>query len=91
MKITLTTDHPCICGCGETVPAKSMYRPGHDSRHVSRVGHDVAEAVLNEKNATRRDRKVRVLLDELPTDPLVDRANSIAETAIKRYSHVRAS
>lgn len=31
-----TSGKPCVCGCGETTGGGN-YRPGHDSRHVSRV------------------------------------------------------
>lgn len=27
----------CKCGCRENVAGKSVYRPGHDARHVSRL------------------------------------------------------
>lgn len=37
------TFHECYCGCGENVPAKSFYRPGHDARHAGVIGRLVAE------------------------------------------------
>lgn len=35
--------HPCLCGCGENVPPKSNYRPGHDARHAGVIARAVAE------------------------------------------------
>lgn len=76
----------CACGCNEPVRDTATYRPGHDSRHVSQVGHEIADVLLHESNATRRDKKVQQLLDGLPSDRLVNRANSIAGTTLIRES-----
>lgn len=84
--VNMSETHPCACGCNAPVPARSFYKPGHDARHASQVGHDVADVLLHDRNAKRRDKKVRDLFATLPTDRLVSRANSIAETAIQRHS-----
>jgi hypothetical protein len=34
----MSESNNCRCGCGETVKAGSLYRPGHDARHAGRVG-----------------------------------------------------
>lgn len=39
--------HPCGCGCGENVPPKSAYRPGHDARHAGAVGRAIAAEYPN--------------------------------------------
>lgn len=56
---TNATSNFCWCGCGAVVPAKSFYRPGHDSRHVGRVAREVAESDAFEQ-----------ITDHLPTKAL---------------------
>lgn len=70
--------HPCYCGCGENVPSKSFYRPGHDARHAGVVGREIA-ANYATKGFDRRD-----LLSNLPSEKLVAKAELIAEKAIER-------
>lgn len=61
------TMHLCWCGCGIPVPAKSFYRPGHDSRHVGIVARAVAEM---DEFAT--------ITDQLPTKALQLKAWNMA-------------
>lgn len=64
--------HPCYCGCGENVPAKSFYRPGHDARHAGVIGRRVAETHDEEH------------FNDLPSDRLVIKAKGIAAKAIEK-------
>ena len=64
--------HPCYCGCGENVPAKSYYRPGHDARHAGEIGRKVAET---------HDES---LFNDLPSERLVIKAKNIAIKALER-------
>lgn len=36
----------CLCGCGDIVgkTGKSLYKPGHDARHVGNIAREVAES-----------------------------------------------
>lgn len=61
--------HPCYCGCGDNVPSKSFYRPGHDARHAGVVGRKVAETGDTD------------LYSDLPSDRLVQKAQGIASKA----------
>lgn len=72
--------HPCGCGCGENVPPKSNYRPGHDARHAGAIGRQIASHyVTGEPLYDRRD-----YLDLLPSDSLKAKAERVAETAIAK-------
>lgn len=64
--------HPCNCGCGENVPPKSNYRPGHDARHAGVIGRAVAETGDTG------------LYKDLPTDALKAKAQGIAEKAVAK-------
>jgi hypothetical protein len=75
-KVDETKD--CTCGCGEQVPIKSFYRPGHDARHAGVIGREIAANVAT-PGFDRRD-----LLNELPSDKLAAKAEDIAEKAIDR-------
>lgn len=57
----------CWCGCGSPVPAKSFYRPGHDSRHVGQVAREVAASDT-----------FHAIVDHLPTRPLQLKAWNMA-------------
>lgn len=70
--------HPCGCGCGEMVPPKSNYRPGHDARHAGQIGREIA-ANYAVKGFDRRE-----LLAKLPSDALKAKAEKIAETTIAK-------
>lgn len=72
--------HPCGCGCGENVPAKSNYRPGHDARHAGQVGREIAV------NYATPGFDRRELLAALPSDALKAKAELIADKAIERSS-----
>ena len=72
------TFHACYCGCGENVPTKSFYRPGHDARHAGTIGREIA-ANYHVKGFDRRD-----LLSNLPSDKLVAKAEGIAEKQIEK-------
>lgn len=75
---TPDTVHPCYCGCGENVPSKSFYRPGHDARHAGVVGRKIAA------NATTPGFDRRELLNDLPSDRLIAKAEAIAEKAMEK-------
>ncbi len=64
--------HSCLCGCGENVPSKSNYRPGHDARHAGAVGK--ALAAMAEPSKADTDK----MLADLPSDRLKDKARNIA-------------
>ena len=72
------TFHSCYCGCGENVPSKSFYRPGHDARHAGVIGREIA-ANYTTPGFDRRD-----LLSALPSEKLVAKAEGIAEKAIEK-------
>lgn len=63
------TFHACYCGCGENVPSKSFYRPGHDARHAGVIGRLVAEDG-NEDH-----------YNDLPSASLTEKAKRITEKA----------
>lgn len=67
---------PCLCGCGEL--SANHYRPGHDARHAGMIGRKIAEN-YNTKGFDRRE-----LLNELPSEALVAKAEGIAEKAIEK-------
>lgn len=69
----------CNCGCGENVPPKSWYRPGHDARHAGQVGRFIASNPGD--NVVRKQ-----ALDALPSPALKAKAMSIAETAAKKHA-----
>lgn len=54
----------CLCGCGENVPPKSNFRPGHDARMAGRIGKQfIADGDIDDE-----------LLQTLPTEKLRDKA-----------------
>ncbi|QXJ40735.1 hypothetical protein [Curtobacterium phage Parvaparticeps] len=62
------SDFPtCKCGCRENVAGKSVYRPGHDARHVSRL-LATADEVFNRTNALTE--LVQRAKSELPSTAL---------------------
>lgn len=65
--VSETTDRQCYCGCGSPVPARSFYRPGHDSRHVGQVARKLAQSDSWD-----------TLTSELPTKALQLRAWNMA-------------
>lgn len=69
---------PCYCGCGENVPSKSFYRPGHDARHAGVIGRIIAS------NAATPGYDRRDALNDLPSDKLQAKAEAIAEKAIAK-------
>lgn len=73
-KETPDTVHPCYCGCKENVPSKSFYRPGHDARHAGNVGRQAA--LLDPESTEYSD-----LLNDLPSDRLVEKAKGIEAKA----------
>lgn len=76
--------HSCYCGCGENVPSKSFYRPGHDARHAGQIGREIA-ANYSTPGFDRRD-----LLSNLPSEKLVAKAESIAEKQIEKIEAKKA-
>lgn len=69
---------PCYCGCGGDRSAKSFYRPGHDARHAGQIGRQIA-ANYTVKGFDRRE-----LLNELPSERLMAKAEAIAGKAIEK-------
>lgn len=67
------TNKPCACGCGETT--RSLYRPGHDARHASRV----AQEMVGQDDAARR-----AWLTNLPTPALRTKALRIYNRLTKQ-------
>lgn len=41
----------CACNCGQPVPGRSTYRPGHDARHAGQVARDAVESFRNGQGA----------------------------------------
>lgn len=79
---TNATSGLCWCGCGASVPAKSFYRPGHDSRHVGQVAREVAESDAFHE-----------ITDHLPTKALQLKAWNMAyriHQATEQKRHVEA-
>lgn len=77
--------HPCYCGCGDNVPAKSFYRPGHDARHAGAVGRAIAVVLLEKgEHQPGSDREVEELMSALPSDRLVAKAKGIASKALDK-------
>lgn len=64
--------HPCLCGCGENVPSKSNYRPGHDARHAGQIGKALAAMAFDNMAGDK-------MLADLPSDRLKDKALNIAQ------------
>jgi hypothetical protein len=57
----------CLCGCGENVPPKSNYRPGHDARHAGALAREwIALGGIDDET-----------LQTLPTEALRDKAMAI--------------
>lgn len=71
-----TTVHDCYCGCGEKVPGKSFYRPGHDARHAGNLGRHVA--------ATQTDVTNTDHYSDLPSERLVAKSMGIAVKALEK-------
>lgn len=63
--------HDCYCGCGEQVPGKSFYRPGHDARHAGALARKVAADAS-------KDVTTRTYYSDLPSEKLVTKAIGIA-------------
>lgn len=72
--------HPCGCGCGENVPPKSAYRPGHDARHAGAVGRSVAADYPNVLGDAGLKGEIEKFIS--PDRPLlVAKATKVAHTA----------
>ena len=41
----------CACHCGQPVPSRSTYRPGHDARHAGQVARDAVESFRHGQGA----------------------------------------
>lgn len=76
---TITTRR-CNCGCGEaTSSAKTQYKPGHDARHASSIGKDLADFwKLNGEGVSHN------MLDELGSDKLRAKAVSMAKRIVEK-------
>ncbi len=70
--------HDCKCGCGERVPSKSNYRPGHDARHAGQVARTIVA------NYTTKGFDRRTVLADLPSDALKAKAEDIAGKSIAK-------
>ena len=77
-KATSSQPHDCLCGCGEVITTRALYRPGHDARHAGQVGREIAA------NYTTPGFDRRELLAALPTDALKAKAERIAERAVDK-------
>lgn len=66
---------PCRCGCGDLVPSKSFYRPGHDARHAGVIGRLAATMDGDDRAVT---------LAEMPSPALVAKAEAIMNKAIEK-------
>lgn len=63
----------CMCGCEFPVTnRKRNYKPGHDARHAGRIAREVAAGGL------------RSLIGELPTQPLRNKAEAMADRLIAK-------
>lgn len=62
------TSGTCNCGCGDATGPKAMYRPGHDSRHVSSLIAYLENDVADGKKITARE--IASLAKQLPSAPL---------------------
>lgn len=71
------TIKPCYCGCGEKVPGKSFYRPGHDARHAGVIGRLVA-------STGNKDH-----YNDLPSQKLTLKAQGIAERTLAKQDAKR--
>lgn len=63
----------CKCGCGCEIGAKSMYRPGHDARHVSEVYKRLVTAWDNEPQWYEHGTAYKYAINALPTEALRDK------------------
>lgn len=82
----------CYCGCtGRTSSTKSFYLPGHDARHAGQIGKAIAAARLDESaDAESIKENVQVLLQELPSDKLTEKASNIGNRIFSKEMEKRA-
>jgi len=74
----------CLCGCREHVAGKANYRPGHDARHVSRIGADLFNRGLSEHDDEWYD-----TLSVLPSTALVTKATRYANNLYEKANKAR--
>lgn len=75
--------HDCLCGCGEVITTKALYRPGHDARQAGQVGREIA-AIMSGGHDEDGQIKINTLLEMLPTEALKAKAQRVADTANRK-------
>lgn len=79
----MTTTQPgtCHCGCRESTSARANYRPGHDSRHLSRA----VERLVVEAEQGRRvgARQIASASKEMPSEALRAKFTERAARAVR--------
>ncbi|AZS44051.1 hypothetical protein BWL13_01633 [Microbacterium oleivorans] len=84
--MTFTQPGTCHCGCRESTSARANYRPGHDSRHLSRA----VERLVVEAEQGRRvgARQIASASKEMPSEALRAKFTERAARAV-RAVHVQ--
>lgn len=67
---TQTTAGNCRCGCEQPVSSRSLYRQGHDAKHVSNLLAATKEVAHTEHDISGFEEFVRTATAKLPTDRL---------------------
>lgn len=75
--------HECLCGCGEVITTRSLYRPGHDARHAGQVGREIA-SIMNGGHDEGDQITIDSLIEALPTDALRRKAMRVADNANRK-------
>lgn len=75
--------HECLCGCGEVLTTRSLYRPGHDARHAGQVGRAVAE-IMNGGHDEGDQIEIDRLYGTLGSDLLRSKAERVADNANRK-------
>lgn len=81
--------HTCLCGCGEAITTKALYRPGHDARHAGMVGRRMADVLGGSPTAADK-KNADVLVEALPTDALREKAFRVRDNAMAKGSKAAA-
>jgi hypothetical protein len=63
----------CRCGCGTVVPKRSLYRQGHDAKHVAELAKEVRNGSITMQQA----------IDDLPSDALAVKLTSAVSNGKK--------
>jgi hypothetical protein len=76
----------CLCGCGS--PTRSNFAPGHDARMAGQVARTIAEQAIREDLDPRDvNDNFTSLLMRLPSDPLRDKALTMAQRIVDRTAN----